>query len=279
MFIDDQDPLQVMCNGAGMLHARWPMPIHAAVISGSGFSSATDVGTILDSVPYSLIDGLPISTVVGHGSQVVLLDTVYGHVLVFTGRAHAYEGHRPSVCASHAALAINLGCKNIIMTNACGGLDPALETGAIVLPTDVINRSGRMIAPGKSTSIDIIDEDWVRTSTEQCWANGSLVRNGTYIQVLGPSYETRAEIRMMRQTGSHTIGMSSAVEAAWAASHGARICIVSLVTNTLSDTIIQSVCHSHVVHAAHEAQEKIPPVLRAVLAAAAVSSPSVNNAI
>mgnify|MGYP000739975676 CR=1 FL=1 len=266
MLIDHQDPLHGVQEGASLLRTRWGLPISAAVIAGSGFSSITDVGTILDRIPYSLLSGLPTSSVHGHGSELVLLSIPSGTVMVFTGRAHAYEGVRPSVCASHLALAISCGARDVLLTNACGGLHPGLRTGDVVIPTGTVNLTHRSISVHGVSSASPIDLDWSRRMTDQCWSMGLPVRNGVYAQVLGPSYETRAEIRMLRRIGADTVGMSTAVEAQWAANKGAHVGIVSLVTNTLTDARRRAVTHGDVVHTAKMSRDLLSSVVQTALA-------------
>jgi len=265
MFVDDQDPRICIAAGARMLSGRWPGTIRAALVSGSGFTSAMELGTCIDSVSYNEIQGLPISSVPGHGSDIKLVETRHGLVIVFTGRAHVYEGHSPSVCATHAALAMGLGCANIVLMNACGGLNPKLRTGSFVLPVDVINYTGRHIASAVQLKRSVVDKEWTVRALQRACDSGLDVHAGTYVQVLGPSYETRAEIRMMRRIGADIIGMSTAVEAIWAASTGANVCILSLVTNTLSDALIRALHHDEVVQAARFAQTTTPSILDAII--------------
>lgn len=270
MFIDDLDPRHAIREGASRLRTLWSQPIHAAVVAGSGFSTITEAGTIIDRLPYSQLTGLPNSAVNGHGSEIVLLSTAAGTIMVFTGRAHAYEGYRPSVCASHVAVAIECGVKNILLTNACGGLHPQLRTGDIVIPTSTLNLTHRSIVPRTNGSAvtPAIHLDLANSTIEHCWSKGLPVRSGVYAQVLGPSYETRAEIRMLRRIGADTVGMSTAVEAHWASGMGAHVGIISLVTNTLTDAKHRTVSHGEVVHAAEMSHHVVAQVVLAAVESA-----------
>jgi purine-nucleoside phosphorylase len=270
MFIDDLDPRHAIREGASRLRTLWSQPIHAAVVAGSGFSTITEAGSIIDRLPYSHLTGLPNSAVNGHGSEVVLLSTSAGTIMVFTGRAHAYEGHRPSVCASHVAVARECGVKNILLTNACGGLHPRLRTGDIVIPTSTLNLTHRSVTSPtissdspRSAYLDLSDR-----MIDACWSKGLPVRAGVYAQVLGPSYETRAEIRMLRRIGADTVGMSTAVEALWASRMGAHVGIISLVTNTLTDATYRTVTHGEVVHAAEMSHQFVSKVVLAAVESA-----------
>ncbi|MCX6139999.1 MAG: purine-nucleoside phosphorylase [Candidatus Kapabacteria bacterium] len=247
-----------MCN-------RWNEPIKAAIIAGSGFSSIIEVGKVIDRIPYSLLPGLPQSTISGHGSELLLASTPYGLTIIFTGRSHAYEGHKPSACASHAALALEVGVQNLIMTNACGGLHPRLNVGDVVIPTDVMNMTFRALRSPARNHSEVVDRGWALRSTSQCWVDGIPARNGTLVQVLGPSFETRAEIGMMRRCGADVIGMSTVVESAWASGAGARVSVLSLVTNTLTDTHQQSVTHLQVMDTASTSGKRVSQALLSIL--------------
>jgi purine-nucleoside phosphorylase len=169
------------------------------------------------------------------------------------------------------AVADLLGVRSHILTNACGGLHPTLRVGDIVVVTDTVNWTSRTISTGThgSGTHAVVDAAWAADLTERCWTRGRAVRNGTYVQVTGPSYETRAEIRMFRRIGADVIGMSTAVEAAWAARIGAHVAVISLVTNTLTDAEQRLVSHDEVIEASRSAR----PALLEVLTEAIASSP------
>jgi len=267
MFIDDQDPRHAVREGASRLRELWSKPIHAAVVAGSGFSTFTEAGTIIDRIPYSQLTGLPNSAVNGHGSEIVLLSTSAGTIMVFTGRAHAYEDYSPSVCASHVAVALECGIKNILLTNACGGVHPLLKTGDIVIPNSTLNLTHRSILPplnGPEVASAAYLDLGIST-IDHCWSKGLPVRSGVYAQVLGPSYETRAEIRMLRRIGADAVGMSTAMEAQWASRMGAHVGIISLVTNTLTDANHRMVTHGEVVHAAEMSHHFVAKVVLAAV--------------
>lgn len=265
LLIDDIDPRIAVRQGANVVRSRWNEPVIAAIIAGSGFSSIIDVGEIVDKVPYSAIPGLPQSTISGHGSELLLINTEHGFVLLFTGRSHAYEGHRPAICASHVALAMEVGVNHLILTNACGGINPLLHVGDVVIPTDVMNMTSRSIRCPVQRTGSIVDSAWVQRASSQCWANGVPVKSGTYVQVLGPSFETRSEIGMMRRCGADVIGMSTIVEATWASQMGARVSLLSLVTNTLTDTQQRPISHHQVMEIASTSGNRVSIALLSTL--------------
>jgi len=270
--VDVHDPRLELQRSADFLRERWGAPPDVAVVAGSGLSILRSIGRQIDAVAYSDLPGFAGSSVAGHGSDLCLLDVASKRVALFTGRVHLYEGHAPHTVAQHAALMSCLGCSSILLTNACGGLHPARSVGDIVLASEVINWTFRTLATGSTDSSvssaqpsTTLNHLWQRTILDSCSRNGIAIHRGTFAQMMGPSYETRAEIRMLRRLGADTVGMSSALEARWAASQGMSVAIVSLVTNTLTDSVVRSVTHEEVIDASARAQERICEVVQCAI--------------
>lgn len=270
--VDVHDPRAEMQRSADILRERWGAPPDVAVVAGSGLSILRSIGRQIDLIPYGDLPGFAGSSVAGHGSDLCLLDVASKRVALFTGRVHLYEGHAPHTIAQHAALMACLGCSSILLTNACGGLHPARSVGDIVLASDVINWTSRSLVTASSgVSVayaqpsNVLNSHWQHAILDSCAGSGIAIHRGTFVQMMGPSYETRAEIRMLRRLGADTVGMSSALEARWAASQGMSVAMVSLVTNTLTDSIVRSVSHEEVIDASARAQERICEVVRCAI--------------
>lgn len=267
--VDVHDPRSKMQRSAAILRERWGTPPDVAVVAGSGLSVLRLIGSQIDQIRYCDLPGYVGSTVEGHGSELCLLDVASKRVALFTGRVHMYEGHAPHSVAQQAALMWCLGCSSILLTNACGGLHPSRSVGDIVLASDIINWTFRSLATGSSVSYaqpsNVLSRSWQHAILDSCAKSGIAIERGTFAQMLGPSYETRAEIRMLRCLGADTVGMSSALEARWAASHGMSVAMVSLVTNTLTDSIVRSISHEEVIDASARAQERICEVVRCAI--------------
>lgn len=233
------------------------------IVAGSGFSSAIHALAlpVVDEVPYAEIPGMPATTVGGHKPTLRVIAYNGRNVGVFLGRHHLYEGHSPDVTCSLVRTAQACGGTHIILTNASGGLHPSLSAGDIVLLSDGIDftfqrtdRAGRLF-----------DDEWTSRCGRQCLAAGVSVRSGVYAQVTGPSYETRAEIRMLRRIGADLVGMSTLQEAAYATRAGMHVLGISLVTNKASDTTGALLTHHDVLDTATTNGARLTSVLLASL--------------
>ncbi len=266
MYIDTVNPLELVQPAAFHLRDRWQTPIDVCVIAGSGLSSVASLGDVADSVDLGTVRGLVVPGVAGHGGAVVLTSIAGARCMVFTGRLHGYEGHSPSTCATYPALAIALGAKRVLFTQAVGGLHHSLRTGTVMLPIDGLNFTNRRIAAADTTArATIIDPEWHRQVVFECTARGIGVAEGTVAQVMGPSYETRSEVRMLRGMGADAVGMSTLTEAIWCASVGCSVLVVSLITNVLTDTVCSPLTHHDVVATSQSSQENVCSVVESAL--------------
>lgn len=160
----------------------------------------------------------------------------------------------------------DLGIRSLILTNATGGLSPSLAVGDVMLPSEVINLTFQA-APQHTPVRPAPDHQWLHATIQRCDNARIKVTSGTYCQVAGPSYETRAEIRMLRSLGADTVGMSTTVELLHASARGLRTLVCSMVTNTLTDTAVVAVHHDDVLKAADGAVTTISRVVTEAVAA------------
>jgi purine-nucleoside phosphorylase len=154
--------------------------------------------------------------------------------------------------------------QHLVLTNAAGALHPLLLAGDVVLASDVIRPPAYL---GITTS-PLLDSTWRRATLAQGMARGLAMREGVYVQVLGPQYETRAEIAMYRRMGAHVIGMSTAVESGVATELGMRVQVLTLVTNRLTDVAAAQLSHDHVLDAAIAWQDRMTTGVTAAIFAA-----------
>lgn len=269
--IELHDPRVQLRPAAEEILRRWSAVPDVAVIAGSGLQVLRTMGTVVDSIPFADLPGLSTSTIAGHGSELCLLDCGRRRVALFTGRLHLYEGHAPSTVVQQIALMRAVGCTNVILTNASGGLSPSRHVGDVVVVNDVIKFAFHILLHGanlESTQTrQVIDAHWHSRVIHYALDRGIPVHEGVFVQMLGPSYETRAEIRMLRRFGADIVGMSSAMEASWAASAGMRVSMISLVTNALTDTTVRSVTHEEVIEAGNNAQDHVRDAVLCAIAA------------
>lgn len=228
------------------------------VVLGSGLG---DVVELLDPeprvrVPYGEIPHVPASAVAGHAGELVAGRVGGTPALVLSGRAHPYEGwsHRESTLLLRAVLALGPGV--LVLTNAAGGLDPAFEPGDVMLLTDHINLSGDNPLRGPNLDrfgdrfppmTDAYDPDLRAGALELAERTGVGLRQGVYVMLSGPSYETRAEMRMLRGLGADAVGMSTAHETIVARHAGVRVLAFSLITNKATDDVEEGATHEEVI--------------------------------
>lgn len=216
----------------------------------------------------SAFPDLPHFHVEGHRSEFVMSSIDGTDVVIAMGRSHLYEGWQPDAIGAVIRRLAAQGCTHVLLTNAAGGLHPFLQVGDIVLATDVWNTTGRRCNTTQAGRSPILTHAWREATHLLCIQRGIPVRQGTYVSVMGPSYETRAEIRMYRRMGADVIGMSTAIEAECAHAQGMKVMAASIVTNLLSDSAITHVDHHDVLDAGRQGASHMWSVVRAAAKAA-----------
>jgi purine-nucleoside phosphorylase len=227
-------------------------------VLGSGLGGVVD---LLDerpqlTIPYREIPHVPGATVEGHAGMLVA-GTVRGiPAILLSGRAHPYEGHshREATLLLRAVLA--LGPSTVVLTNAAGGLDPEFEPGDVMLITDHINLTGdtpllgpnlNRFGPRFPPMTDAYDPALRASALESAERTGVPLRQGVYVMLTGPSYETRAEMRMLRNLGGDAVGMSTAHETIVARHAQRRVLGLSLISNKATDDVEVGATHDEVI--------------------------------
>jgi purine-nucleoside phosphorylase len=245
-------------------------------VLGSGLGGVVD---LLDpsprvAIPYAEIPNVPRSEVEGHAGELVAGIAAGRSVLVMSGRAHPYEGwsQRQSTLLLRACL--SLGIEQLVLTNAAGGVNPQFEPGDVMLITDTINLSGQnpLIGPNLDRygprflpMTDALDADLRRRALAAADRAGVALRQGVYLMLSGPSYETRAELRMLRLLGADAVGMSTVHELLVARHMGVRVLGFSLVTNKATPDMEGEVTHEEVLAMGPIGAARLVNVLRELL--------------
>ena len=178
-------------------------------------------------------------------------------------RTHFYEGHGPRAVAHGVRTAAAAGCRTIVLTNGCGGLDPAVPAGSPVLISDHLNLTGASPLEG-ATFVDMTDLYSVRLRGLARTIDPDLPE-GVYAQFTGPHYETPAEIRMARVLGADLVGMSTVLEAIAAREAGAEVLGISLVTNLAAGMTGEPLNHEEVLQAGRDSATRMGALLTQVL--------------
>ena len=272
--MDDFTPA-VLERCADELAARHPLgrPL-AAMVAGSGIHLDVGGWSRAAEVPFSDVFPFPIHALQGHTPTLTVWRRNDRSVLVFNGRFHLYQGYTPAQVASIPRLAALLGAGVYVATNAAGGLDPRIETGSIVVLSDHINLQGenalvgdwgRWRGPTFPDMVDAYDPELRALAAATARAVGFTVREGVYAGMLGPNYETPAEVRMLAAMGATVVGMSTVQEVLAARQMGLRIMALSLVTNTAAGLSDRPLSHQEVLEAGDAARANLAELLQRIV--------------
>lgn len=242
----------------------------AAVVLGSGMSTLAT--TLIDDepIPYSEIPGMPVSTVPGHEGALYASDLEETGTLLFAGRVHLYEGRTPEEVTFPVRAAIGAGVETIVLTNAAGAVNEKLEVGAPCLISDHLNLTGQnpLTGPNDDTIgprfLDL-SEVYDQELRERARTIDPDLPEGVYAGLPGPTYETPAEVRMLRKLGADLVGMSTVHEAIAARYLGARVLGISLVSNPAAGLGAEPLSHHDVTAAAQRGAARLTSLLRALL--------------
>lgn len=259
------DPLQAAAIAASEIAARTGIASHdVALVMGSGWVGAVDaLGTPSYECNAEEITGFFAPAVEGHSGKVRSYEIKNGdrtiRALVFLGRTHLYEGKGMEPVVHGVRTAVKAGCKVIILTNACGGINTAYRVGQPVLIRDHISLTAQSPLVG-ATFVDLTDLYSKRIRAIMKSADSSL-QEGVYVHWRGPTYETPAEIHMMRTLGADLVGMSTVPEAIAAHALGAEVLGISLVTNAAAGVTGEKLNHEEVIAAGKAAANSMGQLL------------------
>ncbi|GAB2847316.1 purine-nucleoside phosphorylase [Actinocorallia aurea] len=261
----ENNPYALAARAAAELTARTYPKFDVALVTGSGWVPAADaLGEPEHEIAFTELPGFAAPAVAGHGGKVRALRVGDKNVLVFLGRTHLYEGRGVDPVVHGVRTALAAGVTTVVLTNAAGGLRPETQSvGDPVLIADHLNLSGANPLTGTSF-LDLTEVYSKRLRALALEADPSLAE-GVYAAFRGPTYETPAEIRMLRTLGADLIGMSTVLEAIAAREGGAEVLGVSLVTNVaagLSDALLD---HAEVLEAGRAAAGRMGVLLKTVV--------------
>ena len=266
---------RVLEQAAEQLRRRLGCPrVTVALVAGSGITFALPGLRKTSELPYREVFPFPIHELIGHSPTLSLWEMEGQGVLAFNGRFHLYQGYSAPEVAAIPRLAGLLGASTYVLTNATGSLHRSLPPGSLVVLSDHINLQGanpligtwgrwrEPVFPDMTTAYDPELRQLAKRLAEQV---GFRVQEGVYAGVLGPSYETPAEVRMLGQLGGTVVGMSTVQEVIAARHMGLRVLGLSLVTNYAAGIAEKPLSHEEVLEAGAQAQEKLGRLLAALL--------------
>ncbi len=244
------------------------------VVLGSGLGGFADELTNSIEIPYAEIPGWPRSTAIGHAGKLVFGTLAGVNLAVLSGRAHLYEGYAPSRVTYGMRMLHLLGVKSVVLTNAAGGINLDLQRGGLVAISDHINLQGVNPLAGANEDdfgprfpdmTEAYDLRFREIAKQTAAELGIGLSEGVYAALLGPSYETPAEIRFLRIIGADLVGMSTVPEAIVANHMGMRVLAISCVTNMAAGILKQKINHDEVLETGRQVRETFVRLLKAVI--------------
>jgi purine-nucleoside phosphorylase len=262
---DSYSPTELASRAAARIAERTGAPTHdVALVIGSGWLPAADaLGTPDHEVATADLPGFAASGVVGHAGTVRSIGVGDRRILVLAGRTHLYEGRGVRAVVHGVRTAAAAGCRAIVLTNGCGGLQPHWRPGTPVLIRDHINLTATSPIEG-ATFVDLTDLYSPRLRA-LCREVEPDLDEGVYVQFPGPHYETPSEIAMVRAIGGDLVGMSTVLEAIAARAAGLEVLGISLVTNLAAGLTDEPLDHDEVLRAGRAAATRMGKLLAAVL--------------
>jgi purine-nucleoside phosphorylase len=244
------------------------------LVLGSGLGAFADELTARTDIPYADIPGWPHSTAVGHAGKLIVGKLGTLDVAVMAGRAHLYEGYTMQQVTYGVRVLQSIGVRSMVFTNAAGGINLQLERGGLVLISDHINLQGAnpLVGPNDDAlgpRFPDMSEAYSRAyretakhvATELCIP----IAEGVYAAMLGPSYETPAEIRYLRVIGADVVGMSTVPEVIVANHMGMKVLGISCVTNMAAGILPQKINHEEVLETGAMVRDILVKFLKALL--------------
>jgi purine-nucleoside phosphorylase len=254
---------------------RTPLVPEVGIVLGSGLGGLADDLEESVAIPFDAMPGWPAATAPGHQGRLLLGRLGGRTVVMLQGRFHLYEGNDPGLVIQPVLLFHALGATIVVLTNAAGGLDPSFGPGTLMVMTDHINLTGR--SPLTGPNADELGERF--QDLTDAWsprlrarlhaaavAEGVEFREGIYVGLTGPTYETPAEVRMLAGLGGHAVGMSTVLECIAARWVGMEVCGVSLVTNAGAGYSGAPLTHEEVLIGGAEAGPRLARAIRRFLA-------------
>jgi len=261
-------------HAARVIRSRRAEEPRTALVLGSGLGAFADDLEDALAIPYEEIPGFARSTVEGHTGRLVLGRVGGVETAVMQGRFHFYEGYTLEEVTFPVRVLSLLGAKSLVLTNAAGGLNNAYSEGSLVCISDHLNlmganplhgRNDERFGPRFPDMTAVYDHEYQETAIGEAHAMGLELRRGVYAALAGPSYETPAEIRMLRLLGADAVGMSTVPEAIVARHMGLRVLGISCITNLAAGVLDRPIDHAEVMETGQRVREKFSELLRRVI--------------
>lgn len=258
---------------AAVIRARCGPSPDVAVVLGSGLGGLADALRDPVWIPYDDLPHWPVPDVVGHAGRLVVGMLSGRRVAALSGRVHVYEGHDPARVAFGVRVLGRVGVRQLVLTNAAGGIDTTLSPGALMVIDDHINLIGNpltgpndeRLGPRFPDMTEVYSSRLRALADETAGRLGIRLAHGVYAGVPGPSYETPAEIRFLRAIGADAVGMSTVPEAIAARHQGVEVLGISCITNMAAGVLPGPLAHDEVLEVARAGGQALSTLLEELI--------------
>ncbi len=261
-------------SAAKLILSRTALRPKIGLVLGSGLGAFADSLTDAAPMPYAEIPSFPQSTAIGHAGRMVIGNAGSVAVAAMQGRVHLYEGYSAQEVAFPIRVFARMGVRAVVLTNAAGGINLGYSQGALVLIRDHHNLQGTnpLVGPNDDRfgvrfpdMTQAYSRAYREIAREEAARLNILLHEGVYAALLGPSYETPAEIEYLRRIGADLVGMSTVAEVITARHMGLNVLAISCVTNMAAGILDQPLSHAEVMETGERVKSTFETLLRAVL--------------
>ncbi|MEM7737369.1 MAG: purine-nucleoside phosphorylase [Deinococcota bacterium] len=266
---------QIRQHAYEFIRSKTALEPSVAIILGSGLGGLADDIDIDTAIHYQDIPGFASSSAPGHEGRLLLGHLAGQPVVAMQGRVHLYEGIRASQVAFPVRVMHALGASSLLVSNACGGINPNLNAGDLMLQLDYINFSGDdalsgpnvdELGPRFTVMFECYDPAYLELARRVAHAEGIDLKEGIYLAIRGPSFATRAELHMFKTLGADALGMSTVHEVAVARHEGMRVLGISSVTDVARPDVAEHASGQDIIDMAKHIEPRFRALVRGIVA-------------
>jgi purine-nucleoside phosphorylase len=265
------DELSRVQEACAYIRSRYSNSLQAAVVLGSGLGGFAEQVTTEVEIPYTEIPHFPVSTVEGHGGKLILGKLGHKNLAVMSGRFHYYEGYSPAEVVFPIRVMHMLGVKDLFISNSAGGVNPAFKVGDLMIIRDhisiaiinpLLGKNIEQLGPRFPDMSEPYNTERIKLAMNIATSLGIQLSTGVYFGVTGPTFETRAEYKLIYNLGADAVGMSTVQEVIAAVHCGMKVFAMSVITDLGIRDEENVITHQEVLDAANAAAPKLTAVFK-----------------
>lgn len=268
------DELSRISEACAYIRGLTSDPVEVGVVLGSGLGGFTDHVDVAVEIPYSDIPNFPVSTVEGHDGKLIIGKMGNKNLIVMAGRFHYYEGYSPVEVVFPIRVLKMLGVKDLFLSNAAGGVNPSFKVGDLMVIRDhisfgiinpLLGKNWSELGPRFPDMSEPYATDRIQSGMKAASDLGIPLKQGVYFGVTGPTFETRAEYKLIYNLGADAVGMSTVQEVIAAVHCGMKVFAISVITDLGIRDEENTITHQEVLDAANAAAPKLTAVFKTII--------------